>query len=98
MVEGSNPPLSLRVFTHPACSGCGNAVRRAAEIVERHANVELRTVRLEEESGLAEARREHVRTIPTSILARDGDELGRWIGTPEASIVESAIEAARATS
>ncbi len=87
----------LRVFTHPACAGCGEAVRRAAAVVAGHGDVELRTVRLEEPEGLAEARGERVLTIPTTILERDGQVLGRWIGALDLDAVERALGALAAS-
>lgn len=84
-------PVVLRVFTHPACAGCGEAVRRAASFVERHPEVELRTVRLEEAEGLAEARAERVLTVPTALLERGGTELGRWTGALDDRLVEQAL-------
>ena len=84
----------LRVFTHPACAGCGEAVRRAARFAEEHPEVELRTVRLEEAEGLAEAHAERILNIPTTILERDGRLLGRWVGAPEAAMLEAALAAA----
>jgi glutaredoxin len=93
----ARPGLVLRVFTHPACSGCSTAVRLAWEAAERHPDVELRTVRLENEEGLAEAHSEGVKTIPTIILGtiipgKGSAELERWVGSPEPGAVASALE------
>lgn len=84
--------LLLRVFTHPACAGCPSAVRSAWEAAERHPEVEMRTVRLENAEGLAEAHAEKVRTIPTIILGTASGELERWIGTPEPAAIDAALE------
>ena len=80
---GEGEPLVLRVFTHPACPGCGAAVREAWGLGRSHPQIEVRTVSLERKEGLAEARGEKVTTLPTLILARGGEELERWVGAPE---------------
>lgn len=90
MSEGS-PELELRVFTHPACAGCGAAVRQAWEVAEKHPSLALRTVSLDGKEGLAEARGERVTTIPTAILSRGGEELRRWVGSPEAGAFAAAL-------
>ncbi len=94
-VRGLSVELQLRVFTHPACSGCGEAVRQAWKVAEQSPELALRTVSLEQKEGLAEARGEHVTTIPTAILTRDGRELQRWIGAPEAGAYAAALAASR---
>ncbi len=89
--ESSVDRLLLTVFTHPACAGCGAAVRQAWGVAEERPGVELRTVSLEHKEGLAEARAERVTTIPTAILSRGGDELRRWVGTPEPGAIAAAV-------
>jgi len=83
--------LVVRVFTHPACGGCGAAVKQAWEVARGSAAVEVRTVSLENKEGLAEARREGVRTIPTVILATVDEELERWVGTPPPGALAVAV-------
>ncbi|MDH3743970.1 MAG: hypothetical protein OES47_02580 [Acidobacteriota bacterium] len=84
-------PLLLRVFTHPACSGCTRAVREAWNLGEEHAEIEIRTVSLEDKEGLAEARAEKIRTIPTLVLGDRGSELRRWVGAPEPGALENGL-------
>ena len=90
-VRGLSTELQLRVFTHPACSGCGEAVRQAWKTAEEMPGLALRTVSLERKEGLAEARGERVTTIPTAILTRGDEELRRWVGTPEAGAYAAAL-------
>ena len=45
--------LTLTVFTHPACSGCPEAVREAWELAEERPELELRTVTLAEAPNFA---------------------------------------------
>ncbi len=86
--------LVLRVFTHPACSGCTAAVQAAWRTTDRHGAVSLETVSLVEASGLAAARAGRVTTIPTMILLDRGTELDRWVGTPSGETLDRAVAAA----
>lgn len=88
--------LVLRVFTHPACGGCGAAVQAAWQLHGMHPDLALRTVGLEDKPGLDEAHAEHVTTIPTMILSRGDCELARWVGaiTP-AALATAFAEATR---
>jgi glutaredoxin len=92
MADPAAERLRLRVFTHPACSGCSQAVRSAWEAAEAHPEVALRTVRLENEEGLAEAQAEGIKTIPTIILGTTSEEYERWVGTPENGAITNALE------
>ncbi len=84
--------LLLRVFTHPACSGCAGVVDKAWKLTQKRSSVDLRTVNLVNEEGLAEARSEGIKTIPTVILSAAGSELKRWVGTPDNGAMEAAVE------
>lgn len=88
--------LPLTVFTHPACSGCPEAVREAWALTEERPDIELRTVTLAEKDGLAEARRAKVTTIPALILSRGDEEFERWQGMPALDDLEAAVTAAAA--
>lgn len=82
--------MTLRVFTHPACSGCGEAVEMAWRMAERHDQLKLEIVRLEEEEGLKLAQSIGIKTIPTLIYYRDDDEEIRLVGTPDEAELKSA--------
>ena len=84
--------LLLRVFTHPACSGCGAAVKMAWEATKDAEGIEMRTVALETKQGLAEAHREHIRTIPSMIITDGEQELRRFVGTPAPEELLDALE------
>ncbi|NOG46910.1 MAG: hypothetical protein HND50_16830 [Calditrichaeota bacterium] len=76
--------ILIRVFTHPACTGCGDAVRLVWNFYKDHVDVfEMRTVKLENKEGLAEAHREKIKTIPTIIVTKGETELERIVGTPQ---------------
>ncbi len=83
--------LLLRVFTHPACAGCGPVVKMCWELANAADEIELRTVKLETKEGLAEAQKERIKTIPSVILSRGGEELARLVGTPTRESLEQAI-------
>ncbi len=83
--------LLLRVFTHPACAGCGPVVKMCWELAEARDEIELKTVKLETKAGLAEAHRERIKTIPSVILSRGEEELARLVGTPTRESLEQAI-------
>ena len=89
--------LTLRVFTHPACSGCSQAVKEAWKASRAHPEIELRTVKLENKEGLAEAREVGIKTIPTIILSSAAGESERWVGTPAAGALAAALEELTAT-
>lgn len=85
--------LLIRVFTHPACSGCGNAVRLAWDFHKNNSeSFELRTVKLENKEGLAEAHKEKIKTIPTIILTKNETELERIVGSPDKDQIEKFIK------
>ncbi len=84
--------LLLRVFTHPACSGCPKVVEKAWALSQAHPSLDLRTVKLVNEEGLAEARSEGIQTIPSVILSAGGSELERWVGAPKSGALEAAVE------
>ncbi len=81
----------LRVFTHPACAGCGLVVKLCWELSEAADEIVLRTVKLETKDGLAEAHRERIKTNPSVIVSRGGEELARLAGTPTRESLEQAI-------
>ena len=85
----------LHIYTHPACAGCGPAVRLAWELGERTpGRFELRTVSLEGKEGLAEAHRRQVKTIPTLVWSAGSQELSRLVGLPTAEALEQSLSQA----
>lgn len=85
--------LTLNIFTHPACSRCGIAVKTAWELNEKQPErFHLKTIALTEKAGLDRAFREKIKTIPT-LLISDGDkELHRMVGAPTPGELESAFD------
>jgi len=80
--------MTLRVFTHPACSECSPAVEMAWNLSEHQENLILETVKLENEEGLSKAQEVGIKTIPTLIFYEGEEELKRIIGLPEATQLE----------
>ena len=83
--------LTLRVFTHPACGGCGAAVKAAWQLHQAHPALLLRTVSLDSKAGLDEAHAEGITTIPTTILSRGSREVARWVGAISPGALETAF-------
>lgn len=54
----------------------------AWEIASPEPGIDLRTIALETKDGLAEAQKEHIKTIPSLIVSVDGIEIERLVGTP----------------
>ena len=94
MADDEQRTMTLRVFTHPACSGCSQAVEEAWKTSQAHPDIELRTVKLENEAGLAEARKEGIKSIPTIILSSATGEIERWVGAPESIDLEATLRSA----
>jgi len=84
---------TLRIFTHPSCPRCPEAVRRAWELKQRRPELfELRTVTLSDKAGLDEAYAENIKTIPT-LICNDGDaEVFRIVGTPDMAHLEASFD------
>ena len=75
--------MTLRIFTHPACAGCGPAVEMAWNLSEHQENLILETVKLENEEGLSKAHGVGIKTIPTMIFYQNEKELKRIVGLPK---------------
>ena len=75
--------LRVRVFTHPACSGCGQAVEMAWKLSQKYSDLKVETVRLENKEGLEQAHSVGIKTIPTIIYYKGDEEKERFIGLPD---------------
>ena len=75
--------MTLRVFTHPACTECGPAVEMAWRLTKLNDNLNLETVKLENKTGLSKAKEVGIKTIPTLIFYEGEEELKRIVGLPE---------------
>jgi predicted DsbA family dithiol-disulfide isomerase len=87
--------VQVRVFTHPACPRCGNAVRALWELNEREpGRIAFETVSLTDKAGLDAAHAAGIKTIPTLIFNVDGQEVQRIVGAPEPDALEHALRQA----
>ncbi len=75
--------LRIKVFTHPACHGCGQAVEMAWNLTQEQSSLKLQTIRLEDKKGLEEAHEAGVKTIPTLIYYEGDEERKRFVGLPD---------------
>ncbi len=80
--------IVLRIFTHPACAGCGPAVEMGWRLSEKYSDLKLETVKLENKEGLAKAHEVGIKTIPTLIFYRGTAELKRLVGLPKENELE----------
>lgn len=85
--------MILQIFTHPACSSCGPVVADAWNISENNDYVEIQTVKLENKAGLKQAQSEGIRTIPSIIIKVSGEEVQRFVGTPNQGELETSVTA-----
>ncbi|MBT4945542.1 MAG: hypothetical protein HON27_05185 [Candidatus Marinimicrobia bacterium] len=88
--------MTLRIFTHPACSGCGPAVELGWKLSESVDDLLLETVKLENKAGLAHAQKVGIKTIPSLIFYRDDVEQKRIVGLPKAEFLQEVYEELKA--
>lgn len=88
--------MTLRIFTHPACSGCGPAVELGWKLSESVDDLTLETVKLENKAGLAQAQKVGIKTIPSMIFYQDEVEQKRIVGLPKASHLREVYEELKA--
>jgi predicted thioredoxin/glutaredoxin len=75
--------LTVRIFTHPACAGCGPVVKSAWELESKGSPAfRLETVSLADKAGLDEAFARGIKTIPTVVVLDGENEVDRIVGTP----------------
>jgi len=84
--------MTLRVFTHPACTECGPAVEMAWRLTKLNDNLNLETVKLENKTGLSKAKEVGIKTIPTLIFYEGEEELKRIVGLPEKVQLENSYQ------
>ncbi len=72
--------IKLKIFTHPACSGCGDAVKPGWDLTQHYPDLRLETCTLQTKEGLEEANKQGVKLIPTSIFYKDLTECERFVG------------------
>lgn len=75
--------ITLRIFTHPACSACGPAVEMGWKLSTTYSELNIETVKLGNKAGLAKAHKASIKTIPTLIYYEGNEEKARIVGLPK---------------
>ena len=82
--------IEVRLFTHPTCATCPNAIRMVQRLAEQDPQVEMRFVSLATAGGREQARAANVLSVPT-ILVRET----RFVGVPRWEDLLEAVERAK---
>ncbi len=82
--------IRLRVFTHPTCATCPQAIRLASEIAEGQPDIDFRVISLGSAKGRAIAREHQVLSVPTLFV----DDI-RFVGVPSREALLEAIQQRR---
>ena len=85
------PCVTIRVFTHPVCTGCSTAIRMAQKLSDQRDDVDLRIVSLASERGREEAKAEGVLSVPTVFVGST-----RFVGVPRWDEMVEALNSERA--
>jgi glutaredoxin len=78
--------IHLRVFTHPTCTTCPQAIRLASEIAQDDPDIDFRVISLGSAQGRAVAREMQVLSVPTLFV-----EDIRFVGVPTREALLEAI-------
>jgi glutaredoxin len=73
----SSPLIEVRVFTHPTCTTCPNAIRMVQRLVEQDPQVRMELVSLATAKGRETAKALNVLSVPTIFV--NGT---RFVGVP----------------
>ncbi|MFQ5341931.1 MAG: thioredoxin family protein [Anaerolineae bacterium] len=69
--------VTIRVFTHPVCTGCSTAIRMAQKLSDQRDDVEMQVISLASARGREEAKAEGVLSVPTVFVGPT-----RFVGVP----------------
>ncbi len=78
--------IRLRVFTHPTCTTCPQAIRLASEVAQDQPDIDFRVISLGSAKGRAIAREMQVLSVPTVFV----DDI-RFVGVPSREALLKAI-------
>jgi len=70
--------IEVRVFTHPTCATCPNAIRMVQRLVEQDPGVQMRLLSLATATGREAAKAANVLSVPTVFVAET-----RFTGSPD---------------
>jgi protein-disulfide isomerase len=69
--------IEVRVFTHPTCATCPNAIQMAQRLAEQDSQVQMRLVSLATANGREIAKLSNVLSVPTVFVNET-----RFVGVP----------------
>lgn len=81
------PMIEVRVFTHPTCATCPNAIQMVQRLVERDPQVQMRFISLATANGRELAKAANVLSVPTIFV-----EQTRFVGVPRWDDLLEAVE------
>lgn len=76
--DTSFPMIEIRVFTHPTCVTCPNAIQMVQRLAEQDSQVQMRLVSLATANGRAIAKSLNVMSVPTVFVNET-----RFVGVPK---------------
>ncbi len=82
--------ISIRVFTHPTCATCPQAIQLAQETAVSNPDIELRIISLGSASGREKAKAAQVLSVPTVFVGEH-----RFTGAPKRDEFATVIEKQR---
>ncbi|MCP4358024.1 MAG: thioredoxin [Chloroflexi bacterium] len=82
--------IPIRVFTHPTCATCPQAIQLAQETAANNLDIELHIISLGSASGREKAKVAQVLSVPTVFVGEH-----RFTGVPKRDEFAAAIEEQR---
>jgi alkyl hydroperoxide reductase subunit AhpF len=82
--------IPIRVFTHPTCATCPQAIKLAQETAVNNPDIELRIISLGSASGRETAKAAQVLSVPTVFVGEH-----RFTGVPKRDEFVAVIEKQR---
>lgn len=70
--------IEIRVFTHPTCATCPNAIQMVQRLVEQDPQVEMKLVSLATANGRETAKAANILSVPTVFVNET-----RFVGVPK---------------
>ena len=70
--------IEIRVFTHPTCATCPNAIQMVQRLAEQDSQVQMRLVSLATANGREIAKSANVLSVPTIFVNKT-----RFVGVPK---------------
>ena len=70
--------IEIRVFTHPTCATCPNAIQMVQRLAEQDSSVQMRLVSLATANGREIAKSANVLSVPTVFVNET-----RFVGVPK---------------